>query len=296
MEEENVKYFNDVLCLEVDNILEVERLKKAYQFSKKAHEWQKRKSWQPYFIHPLAVWLSLWKRYKDVDLTIAWLLHDTVEDNDEIFMSEIYEKFGDNVWFIVDAVTKTEDKFYKNDDEIWDERDKMLYWWIRNIWAILVKLADREHNLATLKFMPSNKQVKKSFEAQALFLPLMEICWFDEKNITVDESGNRVKKFLKKNNIDNHIKLKHFLYNTCFNDFDDELFKLALNNTNIVVWEMEDKELFSELIKSGWFDAEWIKLISMVWNWKWYFKATFRISSWNNFKDIKNLKMSNVII
>jgi len=213
------EYFKEIL-----NSLDKEKsdfLLFSYNFAKKVHEWQKRKSWEEYFIHPLFVAVSLWKRFKDLDLTIAWLLHDTVEDCEELEISEIYEKFWDNIWYMVDSVTKWNNTFYKATEIIEDIKDKILAWWIQNIWCILLKLADREHNLTTLHHMPAHKQVKKSFESQSLYIPLMHILWFSEKeDLSILKCQELFQNYISENNLKNYKEIKNNLLNTCFNDFN----------------------------------------------------------------------------
>ena len=263
------------------------RVIEAYKIAKNAHEWQKRKSWEAYITHPLAVSISLWKKFEDVDLLISWLLHDTVEDCDWIDMKFIYSKFWKNIWFIVDSVTKTERNFLWDDNKFDDERDKMLYWGMHNIWCILVKLADREHNLATLSFMPKHKQVKKSFESQSLYIPLTHILWFNNTGkLNILNCHNFFKKYILENSLKNHKEIKNKLLNICFNDFSEDLFDVVYNNSTSVVWELEDKSFFDNLVESGWFDTESVEIKSIKWTSKWDFKATFIYRNWVVFKNM----------
>ncbi len=250
-------------------------LMKAYNFSREAHKWQKRKSGEEYFIHPLSVSLSLWERFWNLDLFVAWLLHDTVEDCKNLEIETIYKEFGKDVWFIVDSVTKTEKSFYWEQEEYDDERDKMLAWWMKNICCILVKLADREHNLATLSHMPADKQVKKSFESQSLYIPLMHILGFNKEDLSIEKSQELFWWYLNENNLKNHKDIKNKLLNICFQDFSEELFDVVYNNSTSVVWELEDREFFNELVESGWFDSEAVEIQNIVWNSQWWFCATF---------------------
>jgi len=281
----------DFVLEKIENNDDKNKLKEAYKYAKSAHNGQMRKSWEPYITHPLSVWLSLWDRFQDVDLTIAWFLHDTVEDCDNVKQEDIYKKYWDNVWFIVDSITKTEKKFLNLDKEFEDERDKMLYWGMHNVWCILVKLADREHNLATLWFMPKHKQVKKSFESQSLYLPLMSILEFDEPWITIDRVKELLINYLNKNRISNSNEFKKKLFNTCFHDFSESLFDVVYNNSNQVVWKIEDKQLFDWLLDSGWFDSESVDLKKIEITWDWKFRANF-VFKWGSTFDFKKWKIS----
>lgn len=260
-----------------------EKIKEAYFFAKKAHEWQKRKSWEDYINHPIEVGKTLWNRFKNSDLLIAWLLHDTVEDNENISIDEIYKNFWDNIWYIVDSVTKTEKSFYKENMDTENIRIKILHWWIKNIWCLLVKLADREHNLSTIKHLPNNKQIKKSFESQAIYLPLINILDFKNKNNTIDNAEKRLKIFLKDKNIKTAKEFKNTLLNTCFHNFTENIFDIVYNNSNTVVWEIQDKILFNSLLESWWFDEDAVEIIKMETNWNNLFKVFFIFKSWCTF-------------
>ena len=273
-----------------------EFLNLAYNFSKKAHQWQKRKSWEEYFIHPLSVALSLWDRFNDLDLTVAGFLHDTVEDCDEVSIEDIYKTFWKNVWFMVDSITKWENKFHFEDEIIEDIRDKMIAGWMKNIWCILLKLADREHNLATLHHMPAHKQVKKSFESQSLYIPLMHILWFNEKKcLDISECSTLFQNYLKENNLTGYKQIKNYLLNICFKDFNEELFDVVYRNPKAVVWELEDKNLFKELLIKGFFDTDDVELVSLNWDTKWLFKAIFKLHWWNSYSNLKWIKLAGEI-
>ncbi len=260
-------------------------LLRAYELSQKAHQGQKRKSWEPYFIHPLAVAIALWNRFQDVELTAAWLLHDAVEDCEELAISQIYEDFWKNIGYIVDSVTKTEPTFYWEDKVYENERDKMLAGWMKNISCILVKLADREHNLATLKYMPAEKQIKKSFESQGLYLPLMHILWFSEDGLSLQKCKWLFLKYVTENKLTTFKEIKHKLLNVCFTDFDEELFDIVYNNTANLVWRITEPDVFNDLVANGWFDnanvsIQWVSVDS---NGK--FSAEFIYTNWLTMSD-----------
>ena len=291
------KHFKEILGLL--NKKDSELFKLGYNFSKKAHEWQKRKSWEPYFIHPLSVALSLWDRFWNIDLAVAGFLHDTVEDCEKVNIWDIYKKFWKNIWFMVDSITKWENTFFWESEQILDIKDKMIAWGMRNIWCILLKLADREHNLETLHHMPAHKQVKKSFESQSLYIPLMHILWFNEKkSLDISKCDKLFKKYLNKNNLTGYKQIKNHLLNICFKDFNEELFDIVYKNTKIVVWEIEDKEFFYELVENWWFDGEGIKIQSIELSSKGDFKAIFNYTNWviiNNMSWKLNISKENFI-
>jgi hypothetical protein len=124
----------------------------------------------------------------------------------------------------------------------------------------LVKLADREHNLATLLHMPKDKQVKKSFESQALYLPLINILKFKKKNHSIKKAKKYLDIYLQKNKIKTSKDLKNNLLNTCFHDFSEDIFNIVYNNSHHVVWEISHKEVFDSLVESGWFDSDSVNI------------------------------------
>ena len=117
-------FFVAIQCFSVE---EQDKISKAFSFAKEAHGDQKRKSGEWYFIHPISVALSL-VPYKDFELVIAALLHDTVEDCPEVSMKNIYEMFGSWVGFLVDSVTKNQNQFYLCDDIEFTDSSRRFLW------------------------------------------------------------------------------------------------------------------------------------------------------------------------
>ena len=280
-----------ILSNEIESDDVRKKIRWAYEFAKYSHWSQMRKSGDLYITHPLSVAISLWEKYKDVDLMIAGFLHDVVEDCENVNIEDIYKEYGDNVGFMVDSVTKTSKSFFNDDKVFDDERDKMLYGWMKNIWCILLKLADREHNLETLSHMPAYKQVKKSFESQALYLPLMNIVWFNEENNSVLSAEQKLKKYLEDNNIKNFKEFKKHLFNICFHDFSENIFDVVYNNADRVLWVINDENWFLSLVKSWFFKKDSAEFIEITADNLWNFSVTFRIISWNTF-DIKKWKLA----
>lgn len=151
-------------------------IEKAYQRAEAAHAGQKRKSGEPYFIHPIAVAQILAEMKLDAESVAAGLLHDVVEDCD-ITVSELRQEFGKGVATIVDGVSKLKNlvdnkaKTGASDNELEYFR-KMLLAMGDDVRVIIVKLADRLHNMRTLDFMPVAKQRKKAQETLDIFAPL----------------------------------------------------------------------------------------------------------------------------
>jgi len=150
---------------------EMERIRKAYAFAEKAHSGQYRKSGIPYITHPIAVALIVADEFDlSVDSIIASLLHDVVEDT-RFSNDDIASTFGDNVAFLVRILTK--EKRADNDlSKQVDNFKQMLNSLNYDIRALLIKLADRLHNMRTLSSMKSDKQMKIAGETDYFYAPL----------------------------------------------------------------------------------------------------------------------------
>ena len=156
-----------------------ERIEKAVEFAKKAHDGQFRKTGEPYIVHPLAVKKILEEWGMDEDTIIAGILHDTVEDTD-LTLDEIRREFGESVAFLVDGVTKlstARNGMRDIDTYLPATRDNFLRLMIAlgdDIRVLIIKLADRLHNLRTLSALPPDKQKKIAKETLEVFAPLAD--------------------------------------------------------------------------------------------------------------------------
>jgi guanosine-3',5'-bis(diphosphate) 3'-pyrophosphohydrolase len=155
-----------------DQNCDFEKLEKAYNLSKAAHEGQQRESGEPYIIHPIEVAYILAGLELDCTSIIAGLLHDTVEDT-TCTVEQVRENFGEEVALLVDGVTKLGRIPHKTKEEQHAENlRKMLLAMAKDIRVILIKLADRLHNMRTLKYMSPDKQVEKAKETLEIYAPL----------------------------------------------------------------------------------------------------------------------------
>jgi len=166
--------FNDI----VDEVLtynpdaDVELLQRAYIFSAKAHKGQVRLSGEPYLIHPLETAYTLTKMNLDIPSIVSGLLHDTIEDS-YVDKKEIEEYFGKEIAELVDGVTKISKIPLKTSEESRVENfRKMILAMSKDIRVILVKLADRYHNMQTLNFLSPEKQVEIARETFEIYAPL----------------------------------------------------------------------------------------------------------------------------
>ena len=155
------------------------RIKKAIDFATKAHEGQHRISGEPFVTHPLAVAEILTEWGMDDDTIIAGILHDTVEDTD-ITLDQIKNEFGESVAFLVDGVTKLSSArrgMRDIDSYLPKTKDNFLRLMIAlgaDIRVLIIKLADRLHNLRTLSALPPDKQQKIAKETLEIFAPLAD--------------------------------------------------------------------------------------------------------------------------
>ena len=147
-------------------------LRKAYEFAEKHHRPQKRSSGEPYIIHPLNVTATLIKLKMDLDSLCGGLLHDVVEDCD-VSEEEIIQEFGEGIGNIVIGCTKISKIKFKTKEESQAENfRKMVVAMAKDIRVIIVKLADRMHNMLTLQYVSKEKQVKKAQETLDIYVPL----------------------------------------------------------------------------------------------------------------------------
>jgi GTP pyrophosphokinase len=151
---------------------ELEVLYKAFEFADHHHKPQKRSSGEPYIIHPLNVAATLIKLQMDVESIIGGILHDVVEDCD-VSEQDIIDRFGQGVADIVIGCTKISKIKFKTKEETQAENfRKMVVAMAKDIRVIIVKLADRMHNMLTLQYVSPEKQVKKAQETLDIYVPL----------------------------------------------------------------------------------------------------------------------------
>jgi len=170
------------------------KLQKAIKLATKLHKWQKRKSWEDYIEHPLAV-MEILKRYDFTeDVLISAVLHDICEDT-EATNIYIREEFWDRIWFIVNALTKNKKPVNNKELKERFEREKskwggdktfkefidyrfLMYvnrfyvWIIADPWIMFIKIADQIHNLSTMQIFPKEKIKRKIAELEDHFLPV----------------------------------------------------------------------------------------------------------------------------
>lgn len=166
-----LKYYPDVDFTQID---------KAYNFAAIKHEGQIRKSGEPYYIHPVEVTKTLTKLRMDVPSIIASLLHDVVEDT-EASLDDIEKEFGQEARILVDGVTKLSKFNFKSTEEAQAENfRKMIIAMAKDIRVIIIKLADRLHNMRTLNHLTEEKQKRIANETIDIYAPIanrLGIAW-----------------------------------------------------------------------------------------------------------------------
>jgi guanosine-3',5'-bis(diphosphate) 3'-pyrophosphohydrolase len=170
---------------------QVERVREAYDFGAEKHQGQKRVSGEPYITHPVAVADILADLRLDADTLVAAILHDVIEDTPTA-KAEIASIFGQVVAELVDGVSKLDQIQFKNRQEAQAESfRKMLLAMVRDIRVIMVKLADRMHNMRTLGVMPPVKRRRSARETLEIYAPIAERLGLYAVKLELEDLGFR---------------------------------------------------------------------------------------------------------
>ncbi|MCL2869258.1 RelA/SpoT family protein [Candidatus Saccharibacteria bacterium] len=202
---------------------QVETIEKAADLAAKMHAGQKRQSGEPFVSHPLSVAATLIEWEMDGDSVVAGILHDTIEDT-SLTLPEIESAFGQSVAFLVDSVTKlnkTRSGMRNIDTYLPQTKDnltKLLIAMGQDVRAIIIKLADRLHNLQTLQYMPLDVQQKIASESLAIFAPLADRLNMGRVRVQIEELSfmyldrheyELLRKLTKKRLSRSHQQLEH---------------------------------------------------------------------------------------
>ena len=167
---------------------DISMIEKAYRLAYDMHKDQKRKSGEPYIIHPLCVAITLAKLELDKETIVAGILHDVVEDTD-FTMEDVSREFGEEIALLVDGVTKLTQLNYDADKiELQAENlRKMFLAMAKDIRVIMIKLADRLHNQRTMQYQTPEKQKEKSRETMDIYAPLAQRLGISKIKIELDD-------------------------------------------------------------------------------------------------------------
>ena len=171
---------------------DLEIIKRAYELAKDAHKDQKRKSGEPYLIHPVCVAIILAQLEMDKETIVGGLLHDVVEDT-RYTTEDLTELFSAEIAALVDGVTKLTQLNYSSDKvELQAENlRKMFLAMAKDIRVIIIKLADRLHNMRTMQFMKPEKQKEKSRETMDIYAPIADRLGISKVKVELDDLSLR---------------------------------------------------------------------------------------------------------
>lgn len=202
-----------------DDVSQVER---AYEVAKEAHGDQKRHSGEPYITHPVEVAIILAELEMDKETIIAALLHDVVEDTGKT-LDEVRKEFGDEVAELVDGVTKlTQIKYSADKIEVQAENlRKMFLAMAKDIRVIIIKLADRLHNMRTLQYMTREKQKEKAKETMDIYAPIAQRLGISKIKIELDDLALKYSEPDVYYNLVENIKIRR----SAREDFIDKMVK-----------------------------------------------------------------------
>ncbi len=171
---------------------DLEMITRAYELAKDAHKEQKRKSGEPYLIHPVCVAIILAQLEMDKETIVGGLLHDVVEDT-KYTTEDLAEMFSEEIAALVDGVTKLTQLNYSSDKlELQAENlRKMFLAMAKDIRVIIIKLADRLHNMRTMQFMKPEKQKEKSRETMDIYAPIADRLGISKVKVELDDLSLR---------------------------------------------------------------------------------------------------------
>tara|TARA_B100000945_G_scaffold98469_1_gene77134 strand:- start:717 stop:2909 length:2193 start_codon:yes stop_codon:yes gene_type:complete len=205
----------------------------AYCFGKEAHKNQKRKSGEPYFNHCLEVATILADWGMDQNIVISGLLHDTIEDT-KITKDDIKKRYGSDVLFLVESVTKLSDiKFNSRNQKKAENFMKMFISFANDIRAIIIKLADRLHNLRTISYLSKIKQRRLALESKEIFSPLAHRIGMNNIKMEMEDiifsilepsNYKKIKNLIKSNKKDRTNYINDFIF-----PLDKELKDLSID-------------------------------------------------------------------
>lgn len=200
-----------------------EKIKEAYELANKAHSGQKRRSGEPYIMHPVAVAEILFKLGMDNECIIGALLHDVVEDT-EYTLSYIGNLFGADVELLVDGVTKLGQIPLSTREEVQAENIRKMFMAMnKDVRVIIIKLADRLHNMRTARFWPPYKQREKSLETLEIYAPIAHRLGIRAIKEELEDAAVRYLDPIAYKEIENSLSMKQEEGESFLNDIKTQL-------------------------------------------------------------------------
>ena len=211
---------------------DINLIKKAYDFGVVHHDGQKRNSGEDYFIHPIAVASNLSNMKLDDETICAGLMHDVLEDTD-VTREEMQAEFGEEITFLVDGVTKLKNLNYTSREEKQAENiRKMVMAMANDVRVVLIKLADRLHNMRTLEYMTREKQLQKANETIEIYVPLAHRLGIYSLKWELEDLCFRYQEPEKYYELAEMVSVKRRERENYINEIIDRITK-SLENTNI---------------------------------------------------------------
>jgi guanosine-3',5'-bis(diphosphate) 3'-pyrophosphohydrolase len=212
------------------NKKEEELLNKAYGFAEKAHEGQKRLNGDPYFIHVFETAKILAKLGMDTQTIAAGLLHDVLEDT-KVSEAEIKKEFGDDILFLIKGVTKLGTLKYRGHERHVESLRKFFVAMAQDLRVVIIKFADRLHNLRTLEFLREDKRKRIAIESIEVYAPLANRLGMGKLKGDLEDAAFPYAYPKEYKEIEDIIKEKKELFETYLTEVSDELKKVLKKNS-----------------------------------------------------------------
>lgn len=243
---------------------EEEIIVKAYDFAKTAHEGQKRMSGEPYFNHVFETAKILAKLGMDVKTVVAGLLHDTLEDT-ETTEEEIKENFGEDILFLINGVTKLGTLKYRGHERHVESLRKFFVAITNDLRVVIIKFADRLHNLRTLQYVREDKQKRIAIESIEVYAPLANRLGMGKLKGEIEDAAFPFAYPKELAQVDEIMKEKEDSYQKHLSEVRNELGKeLKKNNIKIIEMDHRLKHKYSLWKKLQKYDMDLEKIHDIV--------------------------------
>lgn len=237
---------------------------KAYKFAEKAHEGQKRLSGEPYFIHTFETAKNLAKLGMDTQTIAAGLLHDVLEDT-KTPEEEIKKEFGDDILFLIKGVTKLGTLKYRGHERHVESLRKFFVAMANDLRVVIIKFADRLHNLRTLQFVPEEKRHRIALESIEVYAPLANRLGMGKLKGEIEDAAFPFAYPKEYMQIEEIIKEKKELYKKYLTEVSEQLKKeLLKNNIKFVEIDYRIKHKYSLYKKLLRYDMDIDKIYDIV--------------------------------